>query len=150
MSTKSTIAYGPKFHLYHDLLEDTDVYLELECAKCEASEHHVMVAIPFAVWELIRQYPAVDLSWADTSDDEIRRFVESEVRKRSEQYAEAGERERKIWKMEGLLIYGAVDTSQGAQIARGWEYFTRLRQRQAKIKQDIADLQQMQRRLDSE
>jgi hypothetical protein len=30
MSTKSTIAYGPTFHFYHEALDDNYVYLELE------------------------------------------------------------------------------------------------------------------------
>jgi hypothetical protein len=41
MSTKSTIAYGRNFHLYHEALDEDYVYLELEGTKFEASYNRV-------------------------------------------------------------------------------------------------------------
>ena len=68
MSTKSTIAYGSTFHLYHEALDENHVYLELEQVEFEASYNRVMVPIPVHIWEVIRQYPGIDLSWAEKSD----------------------------------------------------------------------------------
>jgi hypothetical protein len=65
MSTKSTIAYGRNFHLYHEALDEDYVYLELEGTKFEASYNRVMVPIPVHVWEVIRRYPGIDLKYAD-------------------------------------------------------------------------------------
>ena len=35
MSTKSTLAHGPEFHLYHDLIDRDHVHLEIEGTKVE-------------------------------------------------------------------------------------------------------------------
>ncbi len=48
MSTTSSIASGHNFHFYHEIFDDANIYLELEGAKFEASERHLMVAIPVA------------------------------------------------------------------------------------------------------
>ena len=62
MSTKSSIACGPNFHLYHEAFEQDAVYLELEQAFFEASPNKVTVAIPVVIWEVIRQHAGADLS----------------------------------------------------------------------------------------
>ena len=82
MSTKSTIAYGRNFHLYHEALDEDYVYLELEGTKFEASYNRGMIPIPVHVWEVIRRYPGIDLKYADRTDAEIRRYVEQEVDER--------------------------------------------------------------------
>ncbi len=37
MSTKATVAYGPNFHLYKEVLSENFIYLELEGVSFEAS-----------------------------------------------------------------------------------------------------------------
>jgi hypothetical protein len=143
MSTKSSLAYGPYFHLYSEMGDEENIYLELEGVEFEVSDRRMVVAIPAAVWEVIRQHTAVDLSFADKSDDDIQQLVESAVHERTMLYAQASEPEKKYLKLSGVIIYGAADSSQGAQIARGWEYYTRLRRRQTKIKQNIEALSKM-------
>ena len=61
MSTKSSIAYGPTFHLYNEALDEDYVYLEMEGVQFEASYNRVMVPIPMHIWEYIRQFPGIDL-----------------------------------------------------------------------------------------
>ena len=46
MSTKSTIAHGPGFHFYHEVLDEDHVYLELETTSFEAGYGRVMLPIP--------------------------------------------------------------------------------------------------------
>ena len=142
MLTKSSIARGPNFHLYSEWSKENEVYLELEGVEFEARKNRVNVAIPIAIWEVIRRYPGVDLSMADISDVKMRQAVEYAVQERSRRYAQADEHVKRVLNLTGLLIFGAADTSQDEQIARGWEYYTQLRKRQRKIKQDIADLRQ--------
>ena len=86
MSTKATIAYGPNFHLYHEALDEDYVYLELEGVHFEASYQRVMVPIPVHIWEIIRRYPGIDLSFVDQTDGELRRYVEGEVDERIARY----------------------------------------------------------------
>ena len=46
MSTKSTLAHGPNFHLYREMLEEDYVYLEVAGTRFEAEYGRVMVANP--------------------------------------------------------------------------------------------------------
>jgi hypothetical protein len=142
MSTKSTIAYGRNFHLYHEALDEDYVYLELEGTKFEASYNRVMVPIPVHVWEVIRRYPGVDLKYADKTDVEIRRYVEREVDERLKRYEEADKRSKGIVSLAGSLVFGTADQPRDRQIAAGVEYFTQVREHQRQIKQAIEELEQ--------
>ena len=71
MSTKSTIAYGRDFQLYHKAFDEDYVYLELEGTQFEASYNPVKVAIPIHIWEVIRRYRGIDLKYSDKTDAEI-------------------------------------------------------------------------------
>lgn len=82
MSTKSSIARGLNYHLYTDLSVEATVYLELEGVAFETGKKRLKVAIPIAVWEVLRQYPGIDLSMADVSKETMRKMVEFAVRKR--------------------------------------------------------------------
>jgi hypothetical protein len=144
MSTKSSIVHGPNFHLYAEVFEDADVYLELEGVQFEASARGIKVAIPVAVWEVIRQHTPVDLSFADKTDDDIRRMVESEVEERCRDFVEGDGRKRKILMLSGTPIYGRPDEPPKNQIANGLDYYMQLRACQAKLKKDIADLIKLQ------
>src|SRR5262245_10257929 len=101
MSTKSTIAHGRNFHLYHEALDEDYVYLELEGTKFEASYNRVMIPIPVHVWEVIRRYPGIDLKYADRTDAEIRRYVEQEVDERLKMYEEADEKSKGLVSVSG-------------------------------------------------
>ena len=142
MSTKSTIAYGSNFHLYHEALDDEYVYLEVEGTQFEASYGRVMVPIPMHIWEVIRRYPSVDLSLADKTDEELRRHVEQTVDERLKRFQEADERTKSLTALAGSLTLGSVDQPREAQLTAGLEHYTRLREHQRQIQQAIADLAQ--------
>lgn len=82
MSTKVTVAYGENFYLYQEVFDEDFIYLELEEVQFEASYNRVMMPIPIHIWEVIRKYKGIDLSWASRTDEEILRYVEEEVDKR--------------------------------------------------------------------
>ena len=141
MSTKATIAHGRNFHLYHEVLDEDNVYLELEGTQFEAGYNRVMVLIPVHVWEVIRQYPGIDLRYADKTDAELSQFVEKQVDDRIKQYAEADERARGLVSLFGSLAFGAADEPREQQIASGLDYFSKVRTHQLQIKQAIAELE---------
>jgi hypothetical protein len=90
VSTKNSIAYGEKFHLYSEALEDDDArYLELTGAEFQANHRGVMVKIPAAIWEVIRHLGAPDLSFVDLTDDEIRKRAEAQADRDIASYSEA-------------------------------------------------------------
>jgi hypothetical protein len=143
MSTKSTIAYGPSFHLYHELADENAVYLELGGVRYEASYNRVIVPIPVHVWELIRAYAGVDLSLVDWSDEELRAYVERRVDDRLARAAGSGP-DAAAHPM-GVAIYGDVDTPRDEQIARGLQYTERERTHQREIVAAIEDLRRLTR-----
>ncbi len=119
MATKLTLAFGPDFHLYHDAADDAHVYLELQAVG--------VVSIPVQVWEVIRRYPAADLSLAEMSDAQLRREVERQVAARM-----AGD-------------FGPTDAPREAQIAKGLAVMTARREQQRWIRQAIAELERLNR-----
>jgi len=145
MSTKSTIAYGPTFHLYYEVLDDSYVYLELEQVEFEASYNRVMVPIPVHIWEVIRQYPGIDLAWAEKSDQDILDYVTENVDDRIRRYEEAEENEKGLVSLIGALGFGMADAPQAEQIEKGVAYYQKLRTHQQQVKAAIEELQQAQR-----
>jgi hypothetical protein len=146
MSTKATIAYGPTFHFYQEVFDDDAVYLELEGVQFEAGYNRVMVPIPVHIWEVIRQYPGVDLSFAEKTDAELEQYVEQEVNERVRQYQEASENAKGLVSLCGALVYGSAEEPREQQIARGLEYFTNMRAHQRQIQAAIAELEQQNKR----
>jgi hypothetical protein len=147
MSTKASVAYGPNFHLYREVLDDDFIYLELEGVQFEASYNRVMVPIPVHIWEVIRKYEGADLSWADKTDEDLLRHVEQEVDERIEQYrSEEKETSKGLIALFGSIPYGLADRSREEQIARGIAYFRQMRDHQRQIKQSIEDLERANRR----
>lgn len=146
MSTKSTIAHGPNFHLYHEAFDQSHVYLEVEGTQFEASYNRVMVPIPAHIWEVIRQYAGVDLRYAEKTDEELRQYVEREVDERLEKYAQASEKSRALISVLGSIAFGTADLTREEQIAQGLAYFTKTREHQQQITQAIGELEKMNRR----
>jgi len=145
MSTKSTIAYGPTFHFYHEALDDSYVYLELEQVEFEAAYNRVMVPIPVHIWEVIRQYPGIDLAWAEKSDQDIVDYVTEYVDDRIRQCEEAEENKKGLVSLIGGLVFGTADASRAEQIEQGVAYYQKLRKHQQQVKAAIEELQQAQR-----
>jgi hypothetical protein len=141
MSTKSTIAHGTNFHLYHEVLDESYVYLELESVQFEAGYNRVLVPIPMHIWEFIRHYPGIDLDWAGKTDPEIRQYVEDEVDDRIRQYQATDQGRSGLIRFLGSMVYGSADEPRDEQIAKGTEYFNAVREHQKQIKRAIGELE---------
>ncbi len=141
MSTRSTIAHGPNFHLYHEMLDDSYVYLELEGVHFEAGYNRVMVPIPIHVWEFIRTYSGIDLTWAEKTDEQIEQHVESEVDGRIERFEGADDDRKGLTKILGSMVYGTADKSRESQISEGIRYFEKVREHQKQINQASRELE---------
>ena len=144
MSTKITVAYGDNFHLYRESLDEDYIYLEMEGVRFEASYNRVMMPIPIHIWEVIRQYQGIDLSWAAKTDEEIMRHVEQEVDGRIQKYQQAdNEKYQRLIALLGSIPYGSADTPRQQQLDQGIAYFHRLREHQQQIKQAIEQLEKI-------
>ncbi len=137
MSTKSTTTYGENFHLYREALDDDFIYLELDNIEFEASKNSVKVAIPVHIWEHLRQYKAVDLSWADKTDEEIREYVEEKVKERIERFRKNNSLFANI---AGSLQFGNANLPRQEQIKNGIYNYIEWREEQKKVKQAIEEL----------
>ena len=143
MSTKATVAYGKNFHLYKECLDEDFIYLEIEGVQFEASYGRVMMPIPIHIWEVIRQYEGVDLSWADATEEEIVRYVEQRVDERIQEYQQAeNDKNKRLITLAGSIPYGMADTPRGQQIERGIGYFQNLKEHQLQVKSAITALKQ--------
>jgi hypothetical protein len=144
MSTKATVAYGNNFHFYRECFDEDFMYLELEGVQFEAGYNRVMVPIPVHIWEIIRKYEGVDLSWASQTDPEILRYVEQEVDKRIDRYQQTGEEKgKRLIALLGSIPFGSADIDRSEQIESGVSYFKNLREHQQQIKQAIQELEQI-------
>ena len=139
MSTKSTLAHGPGFHLYHECFEQDTVYLELEKAHFECYPDRVTVAIPVVVWEVIRQSAGADFSLAAKSDDEIRSYVEQEVHERITDFQNKDSGSKRFL-FVGNGVFGSASEPIEIQIEKGLAYYFGERDRQSKLFEQIQDL----------
>ncbi|MGZ4960829.1 MAG: hypothetical protein ACXV7J_16435 [Methylomonas sp.] len=144
MSTKSSIAYGPNFHFYHEAFEQDAVYLELDRAFFDASPDKVTVAIPVVVWEVIRQYGGADLSWATKSDEEIRQWVENEVDERIARNL-VDSPSLALLRTMGAMTFGPASDAREAQIESGLAYGFEKRDQQRDLLARIDELKAAQR-----
>lgn len=146
MSTRSTLAHGPGFHLYHDLIDRDHVYLEIEGTKVETDYGRTTVPIPMHIWEVIRCYQGIDLQLADKTDDELRQHVERELDERLAWYGQLDEKGKRMAAIAGSVTWGFADQPRGVQLTRGLESFTRLREHQRQVQQAIAELERVNTR----
>lgn len=138
MSTKSTLAHGPGFHLYHECFEQDTVYLQLEKTHFECYPDRVTVAIPVVAWEVIRQSAGADFSWAAKSDDEIRLYVDHEVHQRITDFHNKDSGSIKF--IFGNCVFGSASEPMEKQIEKGLVYYFGERDRQQKLIKQIQDL----------
>jgi hypothetical protein len=133
MSTKATLAYGSTFHFYKEAFDESYVYLELEQVQFEAGYNRVMVPIPVHIWEVIRQYPGLNLSLADKTDEELLEDVVKAVDERIQLYAAANEKSRSWVVLSGSLVFGPAEAPRAKQIEAGMAYYKERREHQRQV-----------------
>ena len=84
MSTKSTISYGPGFHLYSDLHDEDCINLQVDCGIIpvvfEASNNSINISVPVWLWEHIRQFTLEYITkYKHVSEVEMRQMATDEV-----------------------------------------------------------------------
>jgi hypothetical protein len=150
VSTRATIAHGKNFHFYHEVFDDSHVYLELEGMEFEAGYQRVMVSIPIHIWETIRHLGAARLDLVNHTDEDLLAMIEAKVDERIAEYQETLRTNPKNsagWiRLSGALLYGGADESREEQIKNGMDYFLGERQRQREVHEAIIKLREAQRR----
>lgn len=76
MSTRCSLAWGDKFHVYTDHVEDhAFVHVEIAGADFAASPGQVTVRIPVSLWEHIRAYSPARYDLANLTDAKLRQLA---------------------------------------------------------------------------
>lgn len=135
MSTKSSIAHGPDFHLYREAFDEENVHLSMDGVEFKAEANRVMVSIPIHIWEVIRRYGSADLSLIDKDDNDILVMVEKVVDGR---ISDNGD--NSLVRIGGSLIYGDRGDPREDQIKAGILHFKVKREGQLKIHRLVEDL----------
>lgn len=144
MSTKCTLAHGETFHFYREVLDDNNVYLQLETTQYEATRGRVTVQVPIHIWETIRHVGGPSLNLIDKSDADLLAMVQADVDRRVEEFRRVMREHpgHAGWaRLIGCLIYGGADSPRAEQIEKGLEYYRHERQRQKKLTAAIMALQ---------
>jgi hypothetical protein len=89
MSTKATLSHGDHFHFYLEVLDDANVYLELEHAEFEVNQRLVMVRIPMDVWMSMHSVGVPKFDLADKTDKELLEMVTGDVVERRAEFRNA-------------------------------------------------------------
>lgn len=143
MSTKATLSHGDHFHFYLEVLDDANVYLELENAEFEASQHCVMVRIPMDVWVSMHAIGVPKFDLADQTDQALLELVTAEVVERRARYRNAkGKQSRALENVLGCLAYGLASDSKAKQIESGLVYYRAKREQQQGIVRRAAQYKQ--------
>jgi hypothetical protein len=143
MSTKATLSHGDHFHFYLEVLDDANVYLELENAEFEASQHSVMVRIPMDVWISMHGVGVPKFDLANKTDQELLEMVTAEVLERRARYRNAKDkRSRSLENVLGCLAYGLASDAKAKQIETGLGFYRAKREQQQGIVKRAAQYKQ--------
>jgi hypothetical protein len=86
MSTKSSLVYGKNYHLYEEIFDRENIWLQLAGAEFEASHQSITIGIPLNIWEIIRQHTFAKYDLVGLSDQELRTLAAQRVEGRLQQY----------------------------------------------------------------
>ena len=71
MSTKVSLSYGPKFHLYQEMFDCNNVYLQIDGHEFEISNNRAMIQIPLEVWnKIVEEWPQSKNRFINQTADE--------------------------------------------------------------------------------
>lgn|GEM_PF-756513 len=147
MSTKSTIAHGPNFHFYHEVMDDDHVYLRLETTEFEAGYGRVMVPIPIHIWETIRHLGGAQLDLINYTDENLLVMVEKNVDERIAEYQDLlrnNPEQADFIGLCGSFVFGGADKPREEQVKNGMEHFRQERAHQREIHAAILKLRESQ------
>jgi hypothetical protein len=141
MSTKASLCYGPKHHLYQEALDCDAVFLEIAgCdfqASClDAAAGEVTVRIPLAIWEHIRGFTIASFDLADLTDPDLQLHVHAKCEKRQQDIAKS--RNEGLAKFTGCLVWAGNTPEE--ELMNGMKWFEGERARQRALRSAIAEL----------
>jgi hypothetical protein len=129
MSTRRTLWYGDKYHLYQDGFYDENVYLDIKDSRFDS----LILKIPLTVWKEMRQHTIQpNERYLDFSETELRVEAEREVdehRAHLEEVRAKGGKHAGLRMMFGSFVFGSPDTPREEMIEHFIECYRRGRNR---------------------
>lgn len=126
MSTKISIFYDDKLHIYQEAFDENHVYIEL-------CENAIKTTITLTLTQAIGL--AKNLCYADfkkqseITDEQIERFVRESVK------ARLGKED--IFAVLGCIVYGSTSDSEEAQIQAGSKHYKGVRDRMKSVIENL-------------
>jgi hypothetical protein len=141
MNAEKVIASGDEFYFYKEPNNNDQICLKLfGDIDFEASSKSVMIKIPVAVWEAVRQIAAIKFDLVDKNDVELREIVELEVdensahrERRQLEKSKKGDRTSNHFTIVRSLVYASSNEPREQQIKNGLDHYQRERARQIEI-----------------
>ncbi len=141
MSSLETIVSCDAFHLAREAWDERTLSLEVRAKHFTASPNGIIFELPVHVWEVLRQYPGIELDLLGLSAAELRARVEREVDERRALYGEAeGGLVKFLAGAGGLLAFGPPTDPREQQVASGLAYYRKRQREQRKIQAEIEKL----------
>jgi len=135
MNPEKVLASGNEFYFYKEPGNDDQICLKLfGDIDFEVSSKSVMIKVPVAVWEAVRQIAAMKFDLVDKTDAQLLKIVEEEVarnlshreRKKLEK-SKNGDRNGNYFTVVRSLVYAASNETHERQIENGLDHYRRKR-----------------------
>lgn len=136
MNAEKVLASGDEFYFYKEPNNQDQICLKLfGDIDFEASSKSVMIKIPVAVWETVRQIAAIKFDLVDKTDIELREIAETEVdenlarheRKQDEKSKKGAFRSSNHFTIVKSLAYASSNEPREQQIEHGLDYYRKKR-----------------------
>lgn len=127
MSTKITLVYNDKIHIYQKIYDESNVYMQLD-------DGDVSINVKLDVSTTARLCRAFDIPslrrQAELTNEEILAYVKKTVaaRRQSNDF---------LAEISGMLVFGKCDDSAEQQIERGFKHYCEIRDKVSKIWQSV-------------
>ncbi len=150
MPTRSTIVSGRSFYLYEECFDPAkNVWLDLTGCAFEATPQGIRIAIPLAVWEIIRQHTSARYDLAALTDAQLLFEAEKRVDAFRSEYRNALAAQKTARKASKGKVrskprvpFGYRDASlpRDEHVAKELEKLRAERTAQRKLERDVARL----------
>lgn len=138
MANSTENSKQPAFRIRQEPFEDDSFSLELTNIQFCVTNDSVTLQLTSAFWEALRQRQPADVSWADATDEDIRRHAEVGVTERAHLQQTRGAGLAHLMDPGNYERFGEPELSPAEQVARGIAYFQGLRARHQALRVEIA------------